>query len=125
MPGKHSTLAALAFAHHLNGSLDEAIGLYHGALSLDPDDVCSARMLSAALGGVLAGPQRELLRFASEDAEALRVVEALAAAPQAKHAPARTPAVGLVAGAGESRRGEEGAHEEIRMDDDEDEEGDG
>lgn len=48
-PSKGSTYAALAFTKHLTRHLDEAIQLYHQALSLKADDAFSTEMLQRAL----------------------------------------------------------------------------
>lgn len=52
-PRRASSFAALAFAHHLQGSLDLAIEYYHRALGLKPDDSFSSEMLFKALEDVL------------------------------------------------------------------------
>ena len=48
-PRSASTFSALGFTHHLQGSLDTAIELYHQALSLKPDDTFTSEMLTEAL----------------------------------------------------------------------------
>lgn len=52
-PRRASSFAALAFTHHLRGSLDVAIEYYHRALGLKPDDTFSSEMLSRALQDAL------------------------------------------------------------------------
>ena len=48
-----ATFAALGFAHHLQGHVDQAIDCYHQALGLKPDDGFCTEMLARALQDAL------------------------------------------------------------------------
>lgn len=53
VPHKPSTLAALAFTHHLSRNYDTACSLYHAALAKVPEDAFCNRMLRVALQDML------------------------------------------------------------------------
>ena len=60
-PEKFSAYSALAFTKQLMGDLDEAISLYHQALSMKPDDPLSTDMLSNALQDQITSEPRQPL----------------------------------------------------------------
>jgi Tfp pilus assembly protein PilF len=48
-PKSSSTLVALAYTHHLEGQVDDAVALYHQALGIHPDDSIAIELLNIAL----------------------------------------------------------------------------
>ena len=52
--GSASALCALGFTKHLKGDFDDAIEMYHQALSRQPDDPFSSEMLNRAFNEAVA-----------------------------------------------------------------------